>query len=337
MRKITSGIRADIRWVILTGMQFFFSKLKRFIRWLIVGAILFFLIGVLREHWQQVAAIRIDKTGWLFLTISLMVTMLAQTWAGWVWSWMLQDFKQPRNSLWIINVYLKTNIAKYLPGNVWHYYGRVKKLRDSGVPTSTATLSVLIEPILQAAAAVLMIIVGRQISGSILDQTSIWSWQFLGAIAVLMLLHPWVLNPILQMLGKFEKQPKGAENFDPLSWKIDNYPVKPLVGSLGFLSLRGIGFCLILLAFTNYNLSQLPMLLSAFSIAWVTSLIVPGAPGGIGVFEATAIALLAQPFSTAVVFSTAALYRLISIVAETLAVGMVWLEEKREKYKKANT
>jgi uncharacterized membrane protein YbhN (UPF0104 family) len=79
------------------------------------------------------------------------------------------------------------------------------------------------------------------------------------------------------------------------------------------------------------------MLLSAFSIAWVTALVVPGAPGGIGVFEATAIALLAQPFSTAVVLSAAALYRLISIIAETLAVGIIWLDEKRGKYKKANT
>lgn len=336
MRKFTSGIRADIYWVILTGIQFLFAKIKRFIRWIIFGAILFFLIAVLRHNWQQVAAIRIDKTGWLFLASSLVVTMLAHTWAGWVWSWMLREFKQPRNSLWMINVYLKTNIAKYLPGNVWHYYGRVKKLRDSGVPTSTATLSVLIEPILQAAAAILMIIIGRQISGTILDETSVLSWQVLGAIAVLMLLHPWVLNPILQLLGKFEKQPKGSDGFDPLSWKIDNYPVKPLIGSLGFLSLRGLGFCLILSAFTTYNLNQLPMLLSSFSIAWVTALVVPGAPGGIGVFEATAIALLAQPFSTAVILSTAALYRLISIVAETLAVGMVWLDEKREKYKLEN-
>ncbi|WP_084555342.1 lysylphosphatidylglycerol synthase transmembrane domain-containing protein [[Phormidium ambiguum] IAM M-71] len=337
MRKITSGIRPDIRWVILTGIQFFFSKIKRYIRWIIFGAMLFFLIGVLRQNWQQVAAIRIDKSGWLFLTSSLVVTLLAQTWAGWVWSWMLRDFKQPRNSLWMINVYLKTNIAKYLPGNVWHYYGRVKKLRDSGVPTSTATLSVLIEPILQAAAAVLMIMIGRQISGSILQETSIWSWQIFGAIAVLTILHPWVLNPILQILGKFEKQPKDSENLDSLSWKIDNYPIKPLVGSLGFLSLRGIGFCLILLAFTNYNFSQLPMLLSAFSIAWVTALVVPGAPGGIGVFEATAIALLAQPFSTAVIFSAAALYRLISIIAETLAVGIICLDEKRIKSKRTNT
>ena len=337
MKKITSDIRTDIRWVIFTRIQFFFGKVKRFIRWFIFGAILFFLIGMLRENWRQVAEIRVDKSGWLFLISALVVTILAQTWAGWVWSWMLREFKQPRNSLWMINVYLKTNIAKYLPGNVWHYYGRVKKLRDSGVPTSTATLSVLIEPILQAAAAVLMIIMGRQISGSILDETSILSWQVFGAIAVLMLLHPWVLNPILQVLGKFENQPKTSENVDSMGWKIDNYPIKPLVGSLGFLSLRGLGFCLILSAFTTYNLNQIPMLLSAFSVAWVTALVVPGAPGGIGVFEATAIALLAQPFSTAVVFSAAALYRLISIIAETLAVGMVWLDEKREKYKKANT
>jgi uncharacterized membrane protein YbhN (UPF0104 family) len=39
------------------------------------------------------------------------------------------------------------------------------------------------------------------------------------------------------------------------------------------------------------------LLLGAFSLAWLLGLVVPGAPGGLGVFEATAIALLQQRFS----------------------------------------
>jgi len=52
-----------------------------------------------------------------------------------------------------VQIYLQTNIAKYLPGNVWHYYGRISAAVKAGVSGSAATLSVLLEPLLMAAAA----------------------------------------------------------------------------------------------------------------------------------------------------------------------------------------
>jgi uncharacterized membrane protein YbhN (UPF0104 family) len=71
------------------------------------------------------------------------------------------------------------------------------------------------------------------------------------------------------------------------------------------------------------------MLLSAFNLAWLSPIVLPAAPGGIGVFEATAIALLNQPFSTGVVLSVVALYRLISILAEATGAGLASLHEGR--------
>jgi uncharacterized membrane protein YbhN (UPF0104 family) len=99
-----------------------------------------------------------------------------------------------------------------------------------------------------------------------------------------------------------------------------------LCGAIGFLLIRGLGFLLIFMALTPVNLSQVPMLVSSFNLAWVSSLIIPGPPGGIGVFEATAFALLNEPFSTGVVLSVAALYRLISIVSETVGAGVASLD-----------
>jgi uncharacterized membrane protein YbhN (UPF0104 family) len=64
-------------------------------------------------------------------------------------------------------------------------------------------------------------------------------------------------------------------------------------------------------------------------LAWLLGLVVPGAPGGLGVFEATAIALLQQHFPTAVVISATGLYRLVSILAETAGAGLAWLDEHR--------
>ena len=60
--------------------------------------------------------------------------------------------------------------------------------------------------------------------------------------------------------------------------------------------------------------------------------VVPGAPGGLGVFEATAIALLQYHFPAAIVISAIALYRLMSIIAETAAAGLAWLDENLEKF-----
>jgi len=70
-----------------------------------------------------------------------------------VWTWILYELNQPVSSSQFIQIYLKTNIAKYLPGNVWHYYGRITAAKTAGVSGSAATLSVLLEPLLMAAAA----------------------------------------------------------------------------------------------------------------------------------------------------------------------------------------
>jgi len=61
----------------------------------------------------------------------------------------LDSLNQPVTSSQFVQIYLQTNIAKYLPGNVWHY-GRISAVK-AGVSGSAATLSVLLEPLLMAA------------------------------------------------------------------------------------------------------------------------------------------------------------------------------------------
>jgi hypothetical protein len=72
-------------------------------------------------------------------------------------------------------------------------------------------------------------------------------------------------------------------------------------------------------------------MLSAFSTAWLLGLIVPGAPGGIGVFEVTAIALLDRHFSPGLLLSIVALFRVVSILGEVIAAGMATLSDRLEK------
>jgi uncharacterized membrane protein YbhN (UPF0104 family) len=144
-------------------MKKIWSSIKPYLRWVILGGTLFFLLKAFKDHSSEVAAIRIDAAGWLTLFAAFSITLLAHIWAGFVWGWILQSFKQPVQYRWVLEVYLKTNVAKYLPGNVWHYYGRIWAVTKAGGSLGAATISVLLEPLLMAAAALLITLTGSQL------------------------------------------------------------------------------------------------------------------------------------------------------------------------------
>jgi uncharacterized membrane protein YbhN (UPF0104 family) len=294
------------------------SRCKPFLRWLIFGATLFFIGSTLHEHWNEVRALRIENSGWSYLGLSLGFTLLAHTWTGWVWSWILRELGQPAGGIWGILVYLKTNIAKYLPGNVWHLYGRVMAANQAGFPVEASTLSVLLEPLLMVAAALLIALTNARQN---------WIVQALCLVGVLLTIHPKALNLLLQLAGRLKGTVKKTEaaHVSAAPLQVKRYPLRPLLGEIGFVGLRGVGFLLTLLTFQSIELSQIPAVLSAFSLAWVLGLVIPGAPGGTGVFEATAIALLERTFPVGSILGGVALYRLISILAEASGAGLAYL------------
>lgn len=302
--------------------------MKQFLRWLILGGTLFFLAKAFKDHWAEVTAIRIDAVGWAIIAIATGVTLLAHTWAGWVWTWVLQELNQPVESIHFIQVYLKTNIAKYLPGNIWHHYGRIVAAKNANVSPGAATLSVLLEPLLMAAAALILILSlgGTFAAGNVNFFVQIA--QLLALLGVLCVVHPRFLNPAISFLRRLKERMSNTTTESNPKVSIARYPLRPLLGELGFLGLRSLGFVLTMFALGPLNFNQIPLLIGAFSFAWLVGFVVPGAPGGLGVFEATAIALLQNRFPAAIVISAIALYRLISIVAETSGAGLAWLDER---------
>lgn len=294
------------------------TRLKPYLRWVILGGTIFFLVKALKDNWQEVLAIELNKSGWGYMAIALSVTLLAHIWSGWIWGLILREFDQPVGNLWSIRVYLSTNIAKYLPGNLWHFYGRIRAATGVGVPVTIATLSTLMEPLLMAAAALIVASIASPQSQGIL--------QLLIITMVMLGVHPRVLNPLLQQLSLWKDKGKPQVNAAGVSQSIQlqRYPWRPLLGEMGFLGLRGMGFLFALYGLHPIAPGQIPLLLSAFSLAWLLGLVLPGAPGGIGIFEATAIALLEGEFSPAIILSGVALYRVISILAEIGGALLAW-------------
>ncbi len=309
-------------------MGYRWSGLKPYLQVVILVATLVFLGKTLQAHAQEVTALRIDGLGWAYVAIALGITLLAHVWTGWVWGWILQELAQPVKGRWAVQTYLKTNIAKYLPSNLLHLYGRTRAATTAGVSLRAAVLSVLLEQFLLTAAAL--------ITALVCTTWQAWAGQLLGLATVLTALHPRVLNPVIQRLSQFRPQRQKSTQVEPETLSIQAYPLRPLLGELGFLGLRSSGFVLTFIALTPITSQALPVLVGAFSIGWLLGFITPGAPGGLGVFEVTVIELLkaspaSQNLSPGLVLSALALYRLVSTLAEALGAGLAWLDQQLQR------
>jgi hypothetical protein len=280
---------------------------KSRLRWVVWGIVIFFLVKVGKDRIQEVIAIQITQQGWTYLAIAFGFTLSAHIWSGLVWGKILGYFQQPLPYGWVLRVYLKTNLAKYLPGNIWHYYGRISAIQEAGGSLEVATFSVLLEPLLMAAAALIIALAG--------NNSVNWIWQILALLTVTCGVHPVVLNPLMEFLGKMKE--KGDK-----SLQLQSYPIVPLLGEMGFVALRGTGFLFAIMALSAVIPSQIPQIIGGFSWAWLLGLIIPGAPGGIGVFEATAIAILSPLFSPGLLLAGVAMYRVISLLTEVVAAGL---------------
>ncbi len=309
-------------------------KVKPYLRWVIFGITIFFLAKTIKDHAAEVGTISINSTAWTILIGGLIITLIAHIWAGYVWSLILREFNQPVKISWVVQIYLKTNVAKYLPGNIWHYYGRVWSMTSVGVSQSVATLSILLEPILMAANALLISLIGSQLLGTkLINIFPVLSVELrliiciLSLVTVLIILHPQSLNYLIQVLSNWKQKPEKSNDpsLPEKVAKIERFLWIPILGELGFLWCRGTGFLLTLLAFHSVTWGQIPLVYSDFSLAWLLGFVIPGAPGGVGVFEASAIALLEGNFSPTVLISTVAFYRLISILAETIGAASATL------------
>lgn len=303
------------------------SRGKPLLRWGVLAVAMAFLAQALALHWGEVTSLRLRPGGWAFLGLAFGATLLAHIWNGWVWSWVLQSLQQPMDGRWSTLVYLRTNLWKYIPGNVWHFYGRLRALTKHSVPTGTALAGVVLDPLMMAAAALLL---------GLLSPTRYRLLQLLGLVGVLLALRPRWLNPLIVRLSQakaqatqtvLETQPEG----------LLRYPVKPLIGEGLFVLLRGTGFILAVMALYPLKPADWPLLISRFSLAWFLGLVVPGAPGGVGVFEAAAVTLLQGQLSTGIVLGAVALYRLISTLAEAMGYGLAILAQPFDPLAKRNS
>ena len=292
-----------------------------------------FVLAALLGHGRQLLQLSFDVQGWWWLALAVGLQGLSLLVNGLAWGVILRwRGLRPRLEP-LVNLYVSSNLRKYIPGGIWHLAARVQALRQAGAPlqgeplgTAQALVVTLLDPLLAAVAALALVPLG--------------GWQnglALLCLLPLLLLHPRWLQPLLLRLERQRARQLGlsqsleqelADAATATALLPAGYPWAPLLAELLFVLLRFAGFLCCVWAFDLQLSLDVWSWLAGFALAWTLGLVVPGAPGGLGVFEAALLLRLAVALPQASLLAVALSYRLVVTLADVLSAALVAGDER---------
>ncbi len=223
-----------------------------------------------------------------------------------------------------VGLWARTQAAKYLPGNVFHYVGRQVLGRRMGVSHAELAASAALElaTVLVAAAALTAAGSAAAPGGSLRLSAAA------GAAALAALVGLVAADALIRRLPPLSRL---AEGLPPLSRRRTAAAALPALG-LHLVVLAGTAGILWGLVAAGWPGGAPPLgaVLAAYPLAWAAGTLTPGAPGGIGVREAALAVQLAPFLGEAPAALAAIALRAVTVGGDLLLAGAAWALRGRE-------
>ena len=242
----------------------------------------------------------------LFCILSILFNALA-------WKNIFIWFGKNKSKNNLISFYVVTNILKYVPGGIWHFLERYNFLKDIS-NSQLAFYSTLIEPYFMLCSSFLLASAGM-----------IFSPLYSLLLVPLIFLNRRLIYLILRRLETIKSKTiialkiKNYENISNERIKIISFfPTKAFLIETLFVLSKFIGFiiCLQIVNFDEqYNIFNI---LVIFCLSWSIGLMVPTAPGGLGVFEACFLFFIGKNIPQNIIIVSLIYFRSISTSADLL-------------------
>ena len=210
-------------------------------------------------------------------------------------------------------VYARTQLAKYVPGNVLQFVGRQVVGRQAGWSHLGLAVSSVFELISLLSISCILAILGLAMTGMKIGAVSLTSlFVFLagviGIVGIFLFIAPRLLN---------DRGPEASSRI--AGCRISALWPTALLHTAFFLIGGGVLLlvCVVVLK-TPINLEYWPAVISLFAIAWTAGSITPGAPSGLGVREAVLVMGLSPIAPVAQAILIAGLMRLVTIGGDLL-------------------
>jgi len=277
-----------------------------------VLSLLYFCIYFFYNIDQISFDINLEKNG-INLSLSFLFCVLSIYLNAYAWKYIVKWFGREFKSNNLVSFYVLTNILKYVPGGIWHFVERFNFIKKISNP-QIALYSTLIEPYFMLSGSFLLASMGL-----------IFSPFYIFLIVPLAFLNRKFIFLILKRLGSLKgkvfevlRLPNSKDKFDKRINLVSFLPIRALILEIGFVLSKFIGFYICLNTFYASNNLNIIFLLVIFSLSWSFGLVVPAAPGGVGVFEACLLLFVGKSIQQNIILVSLIYFRVISTSADLL-------------------
>jgi len=289
-----------------------------------LSSLLYFCIYFFYNIDQISFAINLERNG-INLSLSFLFCVLSIYLNAYAWKYIVKWLGKEFKSNNLVSFYVLTNILKYVPGGMWHFVERFNFIKKISNP-QIAFYSTLIEPYFMLSGSFLLASMGL-----------IFSPFYIFLIVPLIFLNRKFIFLILKILGSLKgkvfevlRLPNSKDQFEERINIISFFPTKALFLEIGFVLSKFIGFYICLNTFYASNTLNIIFLLVIFSLSWSLGLVVPAAPGGVGVFEACLLLFVGKTIPQNIIFISLVYFRVISTSAD-LILSLPFLIRKLSK------
>ena len=257
-----------------------------------------------------------------YLFLSFLFCILSIFFNALAWENIVNWFGKTSTKKNLVLFYVLTNVLKYVPGGIWHFLERFNFLKDITNP-HLAFYSTLIEPYFMLCASFLFASIGI-----------IFSPFYLILFVPLIFLNRKLIYFLLRRLESLKSKTMGAFKIKNSKYEFEErinvvsfFPSKAFLIEILFVLSKFIGFIICFNVVNQDNESNTIFLLVIFCFSWAIGLIVPTAPGGVGVFEACFLFLVGKTIPQHVILLSLIYFRFISTLAD-LFLGLPFLLRK---------
>ena len=195
----------------------------------------------------------------------------------------------------VFRSYTDAQIAKYIPGNIFHFVGRHIALRQAGLSHAVAARAAAFE-IASLPVAAIMVVLGLQLAlpAAAVPTASLSPLLIAGAVGSVLLVYLWLMRWVPLAVGP---------------------GIIVLMRASVFMVLQGLVFAVLLFAVSGtFLFFAIPLAIAVWLVGYLT----PGAPGGIGVREAALIAVMPPAVADETVILAAILFRIVTTLGDVI-------------------
>lgn len=281
-------------------------KYKRFITYVIVIVIFFFIGKVLIQNWKQIPFENLQFK-YLFLIYSFIAMIITLLLCAIGWKQCIRCFGEEVSFLKANQILALSRAGAYVPGKIWGVLGLVYFAKQEGISGAKIGANVVLETIICLLSGILIAFV----SLAFVPLQCIGKFNLfllLSFIPVCLALYPPFFRNIVNLGLKILKQ-------EPIDFTLSYFQLLLLlvIYSVNWF-FQGLCFYFLIKSFYQIPVSMLSVAITSHIISWFVGFISFFSPGGLGIKEGIMSFILKSYLPVSIGITSAILFRIWGLI-----------------------